>query len=565
MELPPAALLSALGPLVSGETAPNPLEQIVTHLPSVAPCDRAAVWVVAGTGSELLRCACAVRVEAGNAAPDALLLDRLINGGAWQAQAEAQPVLLTSPEAIARWRDCFGDLLDEKIQSLLIVPLRVGANVLGLLSVASFTPNTLDAAHAAAVSVLAGYAALAAQNLRLHEVHCLAAERQAMLDQISEALQKTLDLETLIGRIFDEVNKALHAEAQSIWLVNDEQETITCRFATGPGAVVIKEVMVPLGEGIVGKTVAHQKSYLITDAQKDVRHSRRADLVTGITTRSLLSVPMVREGKAIGAIQAINKQAGFACTAEETTVASAVSGEFFTHDDMELFRAIADIAALAIENARLYADLQASYDTTLDALTAALDCRDKETEGHCRRVSEYSVRLAEQVGMTAEEVRILRRGALIHDIGKIGVPDSVLHKAGPLTRGEWEVMQKHPQAGWEMLQNIPYLQHEVQLVLTHQERWDGNGYPFGLRGENIPFNARIFAIADTFDAILSDRPYRKGRPYEEAAQIITGESGRQFDPRLVAAFLEVPPADWEALRHFVMTTAAPPPLPLICS
>ena len=563
-----AALLSALSPMIAGAAGVHPLEQMVAHLPTVLPCDKAAVWVAAGTGDTLLRCVHAVCRKDDGVLPDTPLVDRLIEAGPWQAHIGAanNPLLLSSPDAITDWRDCFGgELLAPETKSLLLVPLAAGDTVLGLLIMGANTLNAFEAAHVTLAALLAPVAALAAQNIRLYEVHCIAAERQAMLDQISEALQKTLDLETLIGRIFDEVNKALHAEAQSIWLVSDEAQTITCRFATGPGAALVKEVAVPLGEGIVGKTVAHQKSYLITDAQKDVRHSRRADNKTGIITRSLLSVPMVREGKAIGAIQAINKQPGFACSVEETKIASAVSGEFFTPDDMELFRAIADIAALAIENARLYADLQASYDTTLDALTAALDCRDKETEGHCRRVSEYSVRLAQQVGMNADEVRILRRGALIHDIGKIGVPDAVLQKNGPLTRSEWEIMQKHPQAGWEMLQNIPYLQQEVQLVLTHQERWDGNGYPFGLRGENIPFNARIFAIADTFDAILSDRPYRRGRPYEEAAQIIAGEAGRQFDPRLVTAFLEVPPADWEKLRHFVMSVAAPPPLPTLCS
>lgn len=571
-----ARLLSVLASmLVGGTDFPNPLAQMVAFLPNAVPCHHAAAWLFAGTSGTLLRCVHAVSKERGGKfTRDTKRIHRIVDARAWRAQFAdgdkstsvdtTQAVHLSTPEAIGEWRDCFSDATPPDTRSFLAVPLTMSGEILGVLCASSPLENAFTEFHRLLLWVFSSYAALAAQNVRLHGIQCLVAERQQMLNQISEVLQKNLDLETLIACIFDEVNKALHAEAQSIWLVNEADQTIACRFATGSGAETVKQVVVPLGEGIVGKTVAHQKSYLITDAQKDDRHSRRADNKTGLTTRSILSVPMVREGRAVGAIQAINKQAGFSCTTPDGLPGSS-HGEFFTHDDLELLQAIADIAALSIENARLYADLQASYDTTLNALTAALDCRDHETDGHCRRVSEYSVRLAQQVGLSIEEIRVLRRGALIHDIGKIGVPDSVLHKTGPLTRNEWEVMQKHPQAGWEMLQNIPYLQQEVQLVLTHQERWDGDGYPFGLKGDAIPLNARLFAIADTFDAILSDRPYRRGRPYEEAAQIIAGEGGRQFDPQLVKAFLSVPPAEWDILRETVTTQNLLPLLTLTCS
>jgi putative nucleotidyltransferase with HDIG domain len=278
--------------------------------------------------------------------------------------------------------------------------------------------------------------------------------------------------------------------------------------------------------------VAQQESLLIADAQCDVRHSRRADRKTGITTHSLVSVPLVRDGRAIGAIQAINKR----------------DLAHFTRDDLDLMKSIADIAALAIENARLYAELENSYDTTLQALTAALDARDHETEGHSRRVVEYAVHLAQQVGLSGAELKTLRRGAMIHDIGKIGIPDAILHKPGPLTPEERKVMEKHPRIGFEMLREVPYLSEELALVLAHQERWDGSGYPRGLQHEEIPLFARLFAIVDTFDAILSDRPYRRGRPYSVAREIIQEESGRQFEPDLVAAFLRIPQEEWESIR-----------------
>jgi putative nucleotidyltransferase with HDIG domain len=297
---------------------------------------------------------------------------------------------------------------------------------------------------------------------------------------------------------------------------------------------------VPIGKGIVGSCVEKQESLIIADAQKDARHFGGADAKTGLITHSIMSVPMVREGKSIGAIQAINKK----------------NGALFNYADLELFRSIADSAALAIENARLYADLDTSYNNTLDALTAALDLRDRETEGHSRRVVEYTARLALAMGLPREQVAVIRRGALIHDIGKIGVPDAVLLKPGPLSPEERAIIAKHPQAGYEMLVGISYLQEEIKIVLAHQEKWDGSGYPFGLRGDAIPLGARLFTIADTFDALLSDRPYRKGRPYEVARDIIAAEAGRQFDPQAVAAFLTIPPEEWERIRAEVMAHVA---------
>jgi putative nucleotidyltransferase with HDIG domain len=244
---------------------------------------------------------------------------------------------------------------------------------------------------------------------------------------------------------------------------------------------------------------------------------------------------MVLEGKSIGAIQAINK----------------INEAQFTQDDLELLRRIADSAALAINNARLFLELQASYDSTLDALAAALDLRDRETEGHSRRVVEYTARIAEEMGLDKALITEIRRGALIHDIGKIGVPDAILHKPGHLDVDERKIIERHPQAGYEMLLGIPYLQEEIKIVLAHQEKWDGTGYPLGLRGEKIPLGARLFALADTFDALTSDRPYRKGRPYEVARQIIAEEAGRQFDPKAVDAFLAVPPEEWAQIRELV--------------
>ena len=343
------------------------------------------------------------------------------------------------------------------------------------------------------------------------------------------------------------MNQAIDAEAQSIWLVEEGTGNIACRFATGPGAEQVKQVTVSAGEGIVGSTVSRQESLLIADAQRDERHSRRAQQKTGMITRSLMSVPLVRGGKAIGAMQALNKQSA----RENSNGGADAESVPFTHDDLELLRSIADIAALCIENARLYADLEHSYDETLETLAAALDTRDHETQGHSRRVVEYTARLATEIGLRDSEIGVIRRGALIHDIGKIGVPDAVLNKPGPLSLDEQREMARHPETGYAMLRSIPHLRREARIVLTHQERWDGTGYPFGLHGTDIPLESRLFAIADTLDAITSDRPYRGAQPFHIARQVISGESGRQFDPFLVSAFLRIDENEWLAIRERV--------------
>ncbi len=437
----------------------------------------------------------------------------------------------------SEWLVEYAHYIRREAHTILIAPLLARGELLGTLNVVNkFGAARFSDDDAALLTALAGHAAVAIQNAQLYEQQTRATERQKLLEQISRHLQQTLDIEILIPRILEEVNKAINAEGQSLWLTDPDPRTITCRFATGSGAENIKRVTVPLAHSIVGSTVLAQQPLLIEDAQKDQRFYRGADDQTGFITRSLMSVPMVREGKAVGAIQAVNKR----------------TGGLFTRDDLDLLRSIADSAALAIDNARLFTELQASYDNTLDALAAALDLRDRETEGHSRRVVEYTARLAHQINLPADYITEVRRGALIHDIGKIGVPDAVLHKPGPLDADERKIIERHPQAGYEMLLGIPYLQEEIKIVLGHQEKWDGTGYPQRLKGEEIPIGARLFAIADTFDALTSDRPYRKGRPYPVARQIIAEEAGKQFDPAAVEAFLAVPEEEWVEIRAMVM-------------
>jgi putative nucleotidyltransferase with HDIG domain len=200
-------------------------------------------------------------------------------------------------------------------------------------------------------------------------------------------------------------------------------------------------------------------------------------------------------------------------------------------------------------------DLERSYDITLEAMGDALDLRDAETEGHSRRVTAYTTALAREMGLNAEELRIIARGAFLHDIGKIATPDRILLKPGKLDDDEMEIMREHCERGYTIVNKIPFLREASEIVYAHQESYDGTGYPRGLKGDEIPLGARIFAIADTLDAITSDRPYRKGRSFTEAREEITRCSGCQFDPAIVEVFLRIPALRWSELRAEILRMA----------
>ncbi len=193
-------------------------------------------------------------------------------------------------------------------------------------------------------------------------------------------------------------------------------------------------------------------------------------------------------------------------------------------------------------------DLERSYDITLEALGDALDLKDAETEGHSKRVTAFTIAMARAMGLPGEKIRVIARGAFLHDIGKMAIPDSILRKPGALTPEEISIMQEHCYRGYQMLRKIPFLTEAAEIVYSHQERWDGTGYPRNLKGSDIPLGARLFAAADTLDAIMSDRPYRAAQPFSAAREEIVRWSGRQFDPDVVKVFLTIPESIWHDLR-----------------
>jgi putative nucleotidyltransferase with HDIG domain len=193
--------------------------------------------------------------------------------------------------------------------------------------------------------------------------------------------------------------------------------------------------------------------------------------------------------------------------------------------------------------------VERSYEDTLEALGAAIDLRDAATEGHSRRVCRFALEIAKAMGLSEAQHKTIAMGAYLHDIGKLAIPDGILLKPGPLTAEERELMQQHVQTGYDLVKQIPFLADAAELILTHHERHDGSGYPRGLRAEQIPIGARIFAVSDTLDAITSDRPYRRAQPFDEGFKVIRNESGRLYDPQVVEAFFTIPRATWPTIAR----------------
>src|SRR3954467_5467287 len=206
------------------------------------------------------------------------------------------------------------------------------------------------------------------------------------------------------------------------------------------------------------------------------------------------------------------------------------------------------VAARTETVCQVMADLERSYDITLEALGDALDLKDAETEGHSKRVTAFTIAIARAMGLSSDRIRVIARGAFLHDIGKMAIPDAILRKPGALTPDEINIMKEHCWHGYQILRKIPFLAEAADIVYAHQEKWDGSGYPRALKGEEIPLGARIFSLADTMDAIMSDRPYRAAQPFAAARDEIVRWSGRQFDPNIVKSFVDMPESIWHDLR-----------------
>lgn len=355
------------------------------------------------------------------------------------------------------------------------------------------------------------------QFKRIHE----RTERLSLLSRLGQILNSTLDHREVRRRAMEAATQLMKAEAGSLLLIDEEKSQLCFEVALGNREEAIKKITLNLGEGIAG-WVAQQGDPLVVNApDKDPRFFKGVDERMEFKTRNLICVPVKVKEKTIGVLEAINKK----------------EGEAFDKEDLSLLISLSDQVAIALDNARLYQELEEMFFQTAESLAEAIEKRDPYTGGHTRRVTTYSLAMAKYLPLKAAEVKWLRISAVLHDIGKIGIDDQILRKPERLNPHEFDEIRRHAGMGAEIIDHIKQLRNIVPGIKYHHEQIDGMGYPDGLKGEEIPIIAKIVSVADTFDAMTTDRPYRKALSKEAAVKELRRCSGTQFDQAVVGAFV----------------------------
>jgi len=422
-----------------------------------------------------------------------------------------------------RWNSNISAELQFPTHNILASPLKTTGGVIGVVEII----NKKDAKmfrrqDKEMLETLAGQLALDVAYMVLLSASRLEAKRRATQMELAMVLNSTLNQREVRQRAIEAVMNLLGAEVGSLLLVDERTKDLYFEVALGAKEQQVKKMRLKMGEGIAGWVAANDKPALVNDVQNDPRYFRRAQTITDFITRNMVCVPVRSRGKVIGVLQAVNKK----------------NEELFTEDDLAICWTLANQVAVALENAHLYAELKETFVNTAEALAAAVEKKDPYTGGHIKRVVEYSVAIARHMSMTLSDVEALRLAAVLHDIGKIGIRDSVLLKQSGLNQEEVAHMREHPLVGEDILGHLEQMKDVRKILRAHHEKWDGSGYPDGLKGEEIPIHARIIAIADTFDAITTDRPYRKAADWQSATEEIRRCSGSAYDPEIVAAFLK---------------------------
>ncbi len=407
-------------------------------------------------------------------------------------------------------------------RNILASPLATSGGVIGVVEIINKAiGKPFGKEDKEMLDTLAGQLALDVAYTVLLSGSRLEAQRRTTQMELAMVLNSTLNQREVRQRAIEAVTSLLGAEVGSLLLVDERTKDLYFEVALGEKELQVKQMRLKMGEGIAGWVAANDQPALINDVQNDPRYFRRAQTITDFITRNMVCVPVRSRGGVIGVLQAVNKK----------------DGALFTEDDLEVCWTLANQVAVALENAQLYAELKETFMNTAEALAAAVEKKDPYTGGHIKRVVEYSAAIARHMSLSLNDVEALRLAAVLHDIGKIGTRDSVLLKEGGLTHEEICHMREHPLVGEDILSHIEQMKNVRKILRAHHEKWDGSGYPDGLKGADIPVHARIIAIADTFDAITTDRPYRKAADWKSATEEIRRCSGAWYDPEIVDAFL----------------------------
>ncbi len=347
-------------------------------------------------------------------------------------------------------------------------------------------------------------------------------ERLALLSQLGQILNSTLDHKEIRRRATEAATQLMKAETGSLLLVDEGKRQLYFEVALGDREEDIKTIPLNFGEGIAGWVAHNGRPLIVNSPKKDPRFFKGVDERTEFKTRNIICVPIRVKEKIIGVLEAVNKQ----------------EKGGFNKDDLSVFVSLADQVAIALDNSRLYQELEEMFFQTADSLADAIEKRDPYTGGHTQRVTRYSLAIAKYLRLKPLERKWLKVAAVLHDIGKVGIEDRILRKPERLSPEEFETIRNHCSIGVEILEHVRQLRESIPGVKSHHEQLDGTGYPDGLKGDEIPVLARIVAVADTFDAMTTDRPYRKAMEKEAAVKELKRCSGTQFDEKAVEAFLQ---------------------------
>lgn len=348
--------------------------------------------------------------------------------------------------------------------------------------------------------------------------------RLNLLCEVGKKVGSVSQLAQLVEQITKMTQRTLNASASSLLLFDEQERELLFEVAEGQAGSRLRQVRLSAQSGIAGWVLRHGQALMVNDVTRDKRFNKSVDEITGFVTRSILCAPLVLHRKTVGVIEVLNK----------------LDQSDFDEQDLEALVSVAATAAMAIENLRAHQMLLSTYKSTIKALAATIDARDPYTCGHSQRVAQYAVLGANSLSLSPEELETIEYAGILHDIGKIAITDSTLNRPGFLTAAEWRMIRRHPLAGANILKEIPFLEKASRLVLHHHERYDGNGYPHGLKGEDTPLGARLLAVADAYEAMTSGRPYRKrALTSKEALDELERSMGAQFDPNLVKVFVAV--------------------------
>lgn len=415
-------------------------------------------------------------------------------------------------------------------------PLAVASEVRGTLNLYASEPGFFDDEEVKLLDEMAADIAFALESTELDdrrkhaEVKAqLQLQRLRALHAIDLAIISSLDLGLTLSVLLEQVVTQLSVDAADVLLI--DRAAATLQFAGGRGfrSRIIQEIPLRLGECLAGRVVHERRLVHVPNLTESGRNYMPTPFVEAESFVAYYGVPLIAKGIVKGVLQVYHR--------------SILTPN---HEWLDFLETLAGQAAIAVGDTQLLDDLQRSntelvlaYDATIEGWSRAMDLRDKETEGHSQRVADLTVQLAQAAGMSGEQIGHVRRGALLHDMGKLGIPDSILLKPGQLTEDERAIMRKHPEYAFEMLSSVEYLRPALEIPYCHHERWDGTGYPRQLKGEQIPPAARLFAVADVWDALHSDRPYRAGWLREEVLEHIRAEAGKHFEPSAVDLLFQV--------------------------